>query len=294
MKAGDIVRIANVPVLGHVPQYRPLRVVDGGEKVASAPDTDLLDLASEREPQSVLAEAFRNLRTSLLLASPDHPPRCIAVTSCEPQDGKSTVSCNLAVVLTQLGRKVLLVDADLRRPRIHRALGLDNDTGLSSVLSGNALPADVMHPTHITRLTVAPSGPIPPNPSELLGSAGLASFLSFATEQAGFDHVIFDSPPVLSVTDPVVLATATDATILVVRQAKTARDSLSHAVDILRKSRVKLAGTVLNAVSEESGPFHYSHYRYGLAEGGGSEAATPRSRTQRWRMRRGKRGAGGA
>ena len=150
----DIQRYSpGLAILGHVPLFHPLRVVgaDGGNG-----DTEP-DLASHHDSRSDFAEAFKNLRTSLLLASPDRPPRHIVVTSCEPGDGKSTVALNLAIVLTQMGRRVLLVDADLRRPRIHKVLGADNSVGLSSFLSGNVAPDRLVHATEGPLLDVVTS-----------------------------------------------------------------------------------------------------------------------------------------
>jgi capsular exopolysaccharide synthesis family protein len=292
----DIQRIAATPVLGYVPHYLPLRVVEG-EDAAEEPTRPQIDIASFRESRSAFSEAFRDLRTSLLLASPDRPPRRIVVTSCEPDDGKSTVSANLSIVLTQLGRRVLLIDSDLRKPRMHRVFDLENSAGLSSVLSGNAEPEELLRETLIHRLSVVTSGPIPPNPSELLGSTGLESFLEHVEQQGGFDHIIMDSPPVVSVTDPVILAAIADATLLVVRQGKTARESLAQSVQRLRQSRARLAGAVLNAVTEESGKYYYKRYRYHdhfeeTAGADGRERAPDRSK-RRWGRRR-DRSVGGA
>lgn len=285
----DIQRIAQVSVLGYVPRYRTLKVVDGPAP-SSDPSAGDVDVASHSDPRSSFAEAFKNLRTSLLLASPERPPRHIVVTSCEPQDGKSTISNNLAIVLTQLGKKVLLIDADLRRPRLHRSFGLSNDAGLSSVLSGNAEPEMVLTDTEIPGLTVVSSGPVPPNPSELLGSPSLASFLKAIDEDHGFDHVILDSPPVGSVTDPVLLSASADVTIVVVRAGKTTRDFLLHSVEKLRKARTRIAGAVLNDVTDDAGGYYYygryRYYRHYEADAEGNAAAPPRRRRLRRHGRR--------
>jgi capsular exopolysaccharide synthesis family protein len=258
----DIERVASVPVFGHVPLFQPLRAV--ASDATGSPEgrsDDPVGLASHLDPRSVFAEAFKNLRTSILLASPDHPPRLIVVTSCEPSDGKSTVSVNLAIVLTQLGHRVLLVDADLRRPRLHKILGVENDVGLSSLITGNASFAELLHHTAIPNLTLVTSGPVPPNPSELLESSTLQSMLVDLSQPSGFDHVIFDSPPTVQVADSVILAAKTDATIVVARAGKTARESLGQGIARLRQARVHVAGTVLNAVNEQSS-YYYGRYRY--------------------------------
>jgi capsular exopolysaccharide synthesis family protein len=288
----DIVRVASIAVLGHVPLHQPLQVIEDGE--VDTPPVPPIDLASYHAPHSPFSEAFRNLRTSLLLASPEHPPVRILVTSCEPQDGKSTISANLALVLTQLGRRVLLVDADLRKPRLHRAFGLSNDVGLSNVLSGNAKPREILCETELPNLMVATSGPIPPNPSELLGSAGLQAFLTQVDHAGCFDHIVVDSPPVVSVTDPVVLASKLDATIIVVRAGKTARESLSHTVERLRQSRGRILGAVLNATSQETGHYYSGYHHHHRCDRDGTPEPASQSSRGFFRRHRDQRRARGA
>lgn len=255
----EVARVSGLPVLGHVPRYQALRVVEGPSH--ASPTAADIDVASHSDPRSAFAEAFKNLRTSLLLASPEHPPRHIVVTSCEPQDGKSTVSTNLAIALAQAGKKVLLVDADLRRPRLHKSLGVPNEVGLSSLLSGNASVDDVIQDLEIPGLSLVTSGPVPPNPSELLGSPALRTFLDGIDDGPAFDVVVLDSPPVGSVTDPVLLSASLDVAVVVVRAGKTTREYLTHSAARLKQARVKVAGTVLNDVTEEAGGY-YGKYRY--------------------------------
>lgn len=280
----DILRVTKLPVLGHVPRFRALRLVEeGAPPPEDAPAPPTIDLASHADPRSTFAEAFKNLRTSILLASPERPPKHIVVTSCEPQDGKSTVATNLAIVLTQLGKRVLLVDADLRRPRLHASFGVPNDSGLSNVLSGNAEIAEVVLTTDVPGLGLLCSGPIPPNPSELLGSPALAAMLAHVDEDLGFDHVILDTPPVASVTDPVLLSSTLDATIVVVRAGKTSREALAHSVERLKQSRARVAGTVLNAITEEMGSYYYGRYRYEGSSGSSADPSAKRRLTRRFR-----------
>ena len=254
----DVEQVARVGVLGRVPMTRSLTIPQSkamdGEVV-----THQLDLASHFDPRSTFAEAFKSIRTSFLLASPDQPSRTVAVTSCQPGDGKSTIALNLAIVLTQLGRRVLLVDGDLRRPRIHKTLALNNQTGLSSVLSGNASFGDVAQSIDIPGLTIVTSGPIPPNPSELLGARALDQFIEHTTVDQGFDHVIFDCAPVLTVTDAVLLSTRVDATVLLARAGVTARDALRQSMGRLRELRANVMGVVLNAALEDSGYYYYQY-----------------------------------
>lgn len=276
---GDIARYApGLAVLGHVPVLRNLGVVDpeGEGRDLSTPD-----LASHVDPRSVFAESFRNLRTSLLLAAADHPPRSLVVTSCSPGDGKTTIALNLGIVLTQLGKSVLLVDADLRRPRVHRGLGLEADLGLSSYLSGNAELDEVVQGCSIPNLCVIASGPVPPNPSELLDSPALTRLMA-AVQQRGFDHVVFDAPPALQVADGVIVASRVDTTILVVRCGVTTREALQMGVARLRRSRAPIAGAVLNAAVDRGG-----YYRYDRDD----DRAARRSRMSSWRRAR-RRGNG--
>jgi capsular exopolysaccharide synthesis family protein len=190
------------------------------------------------------------------------------VTSSEPADGKSTIASNLAIVLTQMGKQVLLIDGDLRRPCVHRRLMLPNDVGLSSYLTGHAKTDDLYQESTVPGLSVITSGPVPPNPSELLDSAGLVGLMAEA-QRAGFDHVILDSPPVLNVADSIILGTRADTTLLVVRSGVTSREALSRCLDRLRQSRLAVAGAVLNAVTERSG--YYYRYRYDRRPGHGRE-----------------------
>ncbi len=288
----DLQRAAGLPALGYVPLLQPLRVVtEGSEKSPAAPPSQAVDLASHRDPRSQFSEAFKNLRTSLLLASASRPPRTIVVTSAEPGDGKSTVALNLAIVLTQLGRRVLIVDADLRRPRLHKMLHAPNTVGLSSYLSGNAQPAELMQETEVPNLLAITSGPIPPNPSELLGSSTLETMVERLIEVGRFDHVILDSPPAVQIADSVILSSRMEATILVVRAGKTSRTSVAQAAGRLRQSRGRVVGAVLNAI-QESGRYYY-YYRYKYYRHYGEEDQTAGEPKPAW-SRKSRRRAGQA
>jgi capsular exopolysaccharide synthesis family protein len=258
-------------------------VAEGGEKAATTPTPP--DLASHFDSRSGFAEAFKNLRTSLLLASADRPPRTIVVTSAEPGDGKSTVALNLAIVLTQLGRRVLIIDADLRKPRLHKMLRLANTVGLSSYLSGNAQPTDLIQDTEVPNLFGVTSGPIPPNPSELLGSPNFETLIERLIGECGADHLIVDSPPSIQVADGVILSSRMDATIIVVRAGKTARTSVVQAASRLRQARGHLVGAVLNAIQESGGYYYYYRYKY-YRHYGEDEKAQNETGTSRWRRPR--------
>jgi capsular exopolysaccharide synthesis family protein len=259
--AEEIRRYTGYAAIGIIPEHRasgprPMR------RGASVPETNA-DLVTHEDPRSQLAEAYKELRTSTLLASPDQPPRTILVTSCLPQEGKSQTSLNLAIALAQAGKRVLLVDADLRRPRLHKALGLDNERGLSTYLSGNSPVETLVRATDVPDLDLLTSGPIPPNPSELLGSRNFLALVQEFAESGGYDHLIFDSPPLLSVADPIVVATVLDGTILVVQSGQTPRDAMVRGAGKLHHANVKVLGAVLNSVTDGDRSYYYrSRYRY--------------------------------
>lgn len=259
--AEEIRRYTGYAAIGIIPEHRasgprPMR------KGASVPGTNA-DLVTHQDPRSELAEAYKELRTATLLASPDQPPRTILVTSCLPQEGKSQTSLNLAIALAQSGKRVLLVDADLRRPRLHKALGLDNERGISTYLSGNSPVEPLIRATGISGLDILTSGPIPPNPSELLGSRNFLALVQEFAESSGHHHLIFDSPPLLSVADPIVVATVLDGTILVVQSGQTPRDAMLRGAGKLRQANVKVLGAVLNSVTDGDRSYYYrSRYRY--------------------------------
>ncbi|WP_307874474.1 tyrosine-protein kinase domain-containing protein [Frankia nepalensis] len=215
-------------------------------------------------PQSPRAEAFRQLRTNLRFVDVDSGPRSIVITSPLPAEGKSTTSCNLAITLAQGGARVCLVEGDLRRPSFGEYLGVESAAGLTSVLIGAAGIDDVLQPWGQGRvgagcIDVLPSGPIPPNPSELLGSRGMAELIKKLTDR--YDSVIIDAPPLLPVTDAAVLASRADGTLLVARLGRTRREQLRRAVTLLRAVDARVLGTVLNMIPTKGlSAYDYSSY----------------------------------
>ena len=219
-------------------------------------------------PKSQFAEAFRSLRTSLLMATVGKEPRIILVTSSTPAEGKTTVSSNLATVMAQRDVRTLLVDADLRRPTVHHRFGLNGKVGLSSVLTGSAtLEQAVQRVPELPNLDILVSGPVPPFPTEMLGSEVMRSLIEQA--RGIYTHIIIDSPPLLSVTDSIVLSREVDAVVLVVRHGKSGKQAVRRARDLLLRSGAPLAGIALNAVDLNS-PEYYSYYGYYGYSGYGS------------------------
>ena len=225
-----------------------------------ASSKEAVELVTQVRPQSQMAESYRALRTSLLLSHLGAPPKVIMVTSALPQEGKTTTSINCSIVLAQKGVRVLLVDADLRRPSIHKTLGMGPRSGLSNVLTGSTtLEQVISRPAVLPNLHVLPAGTPPPNPAELLASPNMRDVLEQLREQ--YDHIVLDTPPSLSVTDAVVLSQRADAVVLVIRSGHTTRQALRRARDILARVNAKVVGVLLNAV-DLSSPDYYYYYEY--------------------------------
>ncbi len=216
-------------------------------------------LLSHARPKSEVAESYRALRTSILLSSIGAAPKIIMVTSALPQEGKTTTSINTAIVLAQKGGKVLLVDGDMRRPTIHQTFKLRNRTGLSTVLTGSSSPDDLIVTSSILpNLFVLPAGPPPPHPAELLDSNVMRALLDKWRQE--YDHVIIDTPPVLSVTDGVLLSAQMDTVLLVVRSAQTSKDAMRRSRDVLAQVNARVMGVVVNAIDLQSPDAYYYYY----------------------------------
>jgi capsular exopolysaccharide synthesis family protein len=222
---------------------------------------------------SASAEAFRKLRTNLQFLAVDHPPRVIVITSSSPSEGKSTTSINIALALAEAEHTVVLVDGDLRRPRLAKYLDVLGSVGVSTVLSGGAALDEVLQQTRFHRLSVLAAGPTPPNPSELLGSLTAEKMLHDLRSR--FDYVIIDSAPLLAVTDGAILAAKSDGALVVVKAGKTRRDQLSHAIGMLNDVGATLLGAVLTMMpTRGSGAYSYNYYYYGGSYGDDKTAQT--------------------
>ncbi|MBG9978574.1 CpsD/CapB family tyrosine-protein kinase [Ruoffia tabacinasalis] len=212
------------------------------------------------EPKSIIAEQYRTLRTNLEFAQVGRDVRSIAITSSMPMEGKSTTSANLAYTLGQTGRNVLIVDADLRKPTLHRTFKLNNEQGLTTLLANNDLKFNqVVQKSNELGLYFLPSGPIPPNPAELIGSPQMSVLMADLREN--FDMVIYDTPPILSVTDAQILATRVDGVIMVARQNFARKDNVREAKEALDNVKANILGFVINNVPFEEGK-GYGYYAY--------------------------------
>jgi succinoglycan biosynthesis transport protein ExoP len=283
--AADVERFLRLPALAMIPAAesvnghrrgvyalasRSKRLGNGdGESLQKPEGWVRIDQAGPKT--SALSEAFRSLRTSVLLSSAERPPRSLLVTSAQPSEGKTTVSFNLSISLTQLGRRVLLIDADLRRPNIHRALGIRGAQGVVSYLTGQQDWPAVVIPTSVNGLEVIPCGPVPPNPAELLSSDRMRELIRQAT--AEYDTVVLDSPPLLNVADGRVLATQVEGVVLVVKGNATPRELAQRAQGYARDVGANIIGVVLNNIDVRQGDYYYYRYHQYDAYGETPQAA---------------------
>lgn len=209
-------------------------------------------------PRSPVSESYRALRTNIEFSSVDTKTQVIMVTSAGPAEGKSTVIGNLAVAYAQNDRSVLLIDADMRKPTVHRTFQLSNRNGLSTFLSRQAGLENVIQESEVPNLYVMTAGPIPPNPAEMLGSKSMSSLLDMLREQ--FDIILIDSPPVLAVTDAQLLASQSDGVLLVVNAGKVKKDIAVKAKENLSRVNARILGVVLNNVKRKASEEYYYYY----------------------------------
>ncbi|MFE4238728.1 CpsD/CapB family tyrosine-protein kinase [Peribacillus butanolivorans] len=218
-------------------------------------DEKQVNLIAQTNPKSPITEQYRLIRTNIQFSSVDKEIKTIVVTSAEPNDGKSTTAANLAIVLAQEEKKVLLVDADLRKPSIHYAFNLSNIHGITSVLTKKMDLRKTISNSNVPNLDILTSGPIPPNPSELLNSKAIETAIN---ELKGiYDYIIFDTPPVLIVTDSQIVSNKCDGVIMVVASGKTNKQSAVKAKELLEKANTALLGVVLNGMESNTSNYYY-------------------------------------
>jgi len=256
----DVDRYIHLPALALIPASRPDRArligLPGAPPAAPSESNALAMIDDVRSP---IAESYRHLRTSLLLSSAGQPPKTILVTSSQPSEGKTTTAINTAFMLAQTGADVLIVDCDLRRPRLHAQFGISNSRGLTNWLSGEP-DLDQLLQTYdkLPNLKLLPSGPVPPNPAELLGSDQMRKLLGLLGER--FGHIIIDSPPAISFTDASILSTMADGVVLVVHGGKSSRAVVRRAKQQLLDVGAHIFGVVLNNVKLETQDYYYAGY----------------------------------
>lgn len=262
----EVERYLQLPALTAIPRVdslpkRRLLLVGANEEGEMNPNSELL---IHNDSRSSLAEAYRQLRTSILLSTAGHAPKSLLITSSLPAEGKTTTAVNTAISLAQTGAKVLIIDADMRRPRLHSIFNIRNDQGLSTLLSSDMADSEMLNVIgyeESSRLHLLPAGPVPPNPAELIGSEQMAHLLKIM--QNNFTHVVVDSPPIASFTDGVLIASMVDGVILVVHSGKSSRQVIRRSKQLLLDIGVKIFGVVLNNVdlnSQDNSYYYQSYY----------------------------------
>jgi succinoglycan biosynthesis transport protein ExoP len=272
----DIETLARLPSLAVVPAFSDSSSTATGtgllKGVSPNGNDKRIELVAQHLPKSQMSEAFRALRTALLLSQPGHPPQVILVTSALPREGKTTAAANLAVTLAQLGDSTLLIDADLRKPGVGRLLNLGSGkfAGLSSYLAGvSSLDlVTIPHPS-IPNLAAIPTGPLPPNPADLLSSHKMAD--AIAELRRKYKFIVIDSPPVMAATDAVILSVQTDGVLLVVRSGETPKEAFTRTRDLLNSVKCNILGAILNAVDSGSPDYYYSYRYYPYSYGYGPQ-----------------------
>lgn len=282
----DIDRHLKLPALGVIPIFEQPKsrkaLGDGsqnGQELVPAngvANGDGSVILTQVEANSSIAESYRQLRTSLLLSSAGHAPRTLLITSSQPAEGKTTTSVNTAISLAQTGAAVLIVDADLRRPRVHKIFGLKNNAGLCNYLAGDCDLASLIQ-IAMPNLYVLPVGPLPPNPAELLGSAKMKQVVE--TLSSNFDYVIIDSPPVSSFADSLILSALVEGVIIVIRSGFTPREMAQRTKTHLQSVGAKILGVVVNQIKLQPHDYYYystyySRYYYGSGDSEKKEAGT--------------------
>jgi succinoglycan biosynthesis transport protein ExoP len=285
LQSGEQVeRFLQLPALGAIPLVGNVRKMRGARKRRDAETTSGdpartagVELMPHQVPRSALAEAYRAFRTSLLFSRAGGV-KLVAITSVLPQEGKTATAVNLAVVLAQLGRRVLVVDADLHRSRVHEMFGVSNQAGLVSILAEGMEPSRVIVKTSVPGVFVVPAGPETPNPSALLSSEDMRQFLELAA--ANFDHVVIDTPPVLATSDVLVFGQHTDGVVLCVRAGVTPRDQVKRVRDKLLRGGIPILGVLLNGRKLDADYYEYRYLNYGEKPGTikGSESKEPLGR----------------
>ena len=249
--AEEVGRIADWPFLGGIPEIK-----DKGDEKLTEFRKDIWAHVNPKDPAS---ESYKSIRTNIFFSSTEeHPIKSLLITSPGPQEGKTITFCNLGIAIAQSGKKVLLVDADMRKPRLHGVFKSKNDTGLSAFLSTQANAEDIIQKTDIPNVSIVTGGPIPPNPSELIESHKMKEFINIAKEK--FDFILFDSPPIAVVTDAVVLSPYVDGLVLVIQNETTSKKFIPRIAQILKDSKARITGFILNKITQKSGNYHYHYY----------------------------------
>jgi len=269
---GDVKERLKIPYLGPVPVFT---AADGNPgNPDRKPKDDLITLTS---PKSTASEAYRGIRTSILFTAADTAPRAILVASAAPGEGKTVTASNLAVTMAQAGNRVLIIDSDLRRPKLHRVFDLSRDKGISNILAGNCTIDEAIVHSQVPGIDLIPSGPVPPNPSEMLGSQQMVRLMEAV--RGRYDLTIVDSPPITAVTDAVILSRLVDGILLVIRAGETHREIVKNGIGLLKGANARILGAILNGVEMgRDSYYYYQYYYYYYGEDGDRQKKTRRKK----------------
>ncbi|MDX1776175.1 MAG: polysaccharide biosynthesis tyrosine autokinase, partial [Desulfobulbales bacterium] len=254
----ELEQVLNMPYLGLI----PLMDMNKSGLLRNGFSEDLITI---KQPRAVASESYRSIRTRIVFSSPEHAPKSMLITSVTGEEGKTLTSANLAITMAQAGSKVILLDCDMRKPRLHRLLGLNRDRGVSNVLVGDCNLDEVIVETKIPNLHAISCGPIPPNPSELLGSSAMVNLIAGLGRE--YDRIVIDSPPLAAVTDAIVLAKIVDGTVVVLQANSTPKEMAKNVLHHLQVVKAHILGVVLNKVDLQKNAYYYRqnyyHYLYG-------------------------------
>jgi succinoglycan biosynthesis transport protein ExoP len=271
----DVEKISGLSSLGVIPLLNTdgaapkksrstIRYSYGGEKDSkqtNLPEIKDIELVNHLYPKLPIAEDYKTIRTSILLSHAESPPKTIVFTSSLPMEGKSANVANMGVAFAQLGERVLLIDSDLRKPRLHQIFRTKKSGGLSKYLTGKISLKDAIQKTSIENVYILPSGVVPPNPSELLNSIKMKDMMEEVKD--GFDFTLIDTPPVLAVIDSLIVSSLADATIFVIKAGETSRRPFLNAVNELQRARAKIIGVLFNGLKVRKGDYYFmDYYRY--------------------------------
>ncbi|MBN1938008.1 MAG: polysaccharide biosynthesis tyrosine autokinase [Candidatus Aminicenantes bacterium] len=266
----DLDKLTGLPSLGLIPHFSPNG--SSGKGVYASPYGDSsaqgreaskiaeVELINHLFPKISIAEDYRNVRTSILFSRVDSDQKVIAFTSTQPEEGKSATISNIAISFAQMAEKVLAIDADLRKPRLHKIFQVNNTVGLSDVLTGRVDLDEAVQKTPVAHFSLLPSGPHPPNPAELLNSKKMIALLE--TVRKKYEIILIDLPPVLAVVDPMIVAALADMTVLILKTGKTTRKPLLRAIEELRKAKARIAGVIFNDAESKKGTFYTPYFQY--------------------------------
>jgi capsular exopolysaccharide synthesis family protein len=267
----DVKRHLKIPYLGPVPLFEAASKGNPGHDMNQ-------ELVTLHDPKSTASESYRGIRTNILFSAAESAPQVILITSAGPREGKTITALNLGITMAQAGSKVILLDCDMRRPKVHKAFSLAKDRGISNLLVGGKAQDGTLRHTPIPNLDVIPCGPIPPNPSEMLGSKRMSDLLNRLRKE--YAHILIDSPPSTAVTDPAVLSKSVDGVVLVIRAGDTAREMVKNGIGQFEAVGAHILGAILNGVDigRDKYYYYYQYYHYYYGDDGDKKKRKNRKR----------------